>query len=257
MRLVAKNSLVFLVGIGLVGCVTRGEIEEIKSNQKEILAKLDKIQKSGPAARPQRPRGPDPSKVYSFPVGESAAKGPKDAWITIIEVSDFQCPFCKRVNETLDEVKKTYGDDVRVVFKHNPLPFHKRALPAAMAAECAKDQGKFWEMHDILFDNGRALEDKDLESYATKVGLNIGTYTKCMESKKYEKSIREDQRIASALGARGTPAFFINGRFLSGAQPFDKFKAIIDEELAKAKGSGIAKKEYYAKAVVEKGDKKL
>lgn len=256
MRLIAKNTLAILLGLSLFGCVTRGEIEEIKANQEKILAKIDQMKDKAPR-RPQRPRGPDPSKVYSFPVGEAAVKGANDAWITIIEVSDFQCPFCSRVNSTLDEVRKSYGDDVRIVFKHNPLPFHKRAMPAALAAECASEQDKFWPMHDKLFANSRALEDADLEKYAKEVGVNMGRWKSCFTGKKFEKRVQQDQRIASSLGARGTPAFFVNGRFLSGAQPFSKFKALIDEELAKAKKSGVSKKDYYAKSVVAKGEKKL
>lgn len=255
MRFIAKNTLVFLLGVSVAGCVTRGEIEEIKANQEKILAKLDKV-KAAPS-RPERPRGPDPSKVYSFPVGDAAVKGGKDAWVTIVEVSDFQCPFCSRVNATLEEVMKTYKNDVRITFKHNPLPFHKRAMPAALAAECASEQDKFWPMHDKLFGNARALEDADLEKYAKEIGVDMGRWKSCFSGKKYEKRIKQDQRIATTLGARGTPAFFINGRFLSGAQPFTKFKALIDEELAKAKKSGLSKSEYYAKAVVAKGNKKL
>lgn len=243
----------------VAGCVTRADLEEIKTNQKDILTKLEKVEQAGPAARPapQRPRGPDPSKVYAFPVGQSHTKGPKDAWVTIVEVSDFQCPFCNRVNPTLKQVQDKYGDDVRIAFKHNALPFHQRAKPAAKAAECAGDQGKFWEMHDQLFANQRQLEDADLEKYAAAVGVNMGEWKSCYNSNKHDAKIDGDQRQASALGARGTPAFFINGRYLSGAQPLASFERLIDEELKKAKESGLSKSEYYAKAVMEKGAKNL
>lgn len=259
MRSFVKAGLTLALSIGLVGCVARGEIEELKNNQKEILSALEKLEKAGPAARarPSRPRGPDPSKVYAFPVGEAHIKGPKDAWVTIIEVSDFQCPFCNRVNGTLKEVFEKYPSDVRLAFKHNALPFHKRAKPAAMAAECSGEQGKFWDMHDKLFANQRSLEDADLEKYASEIGVDMGKFKSCMSSNKYAKKIDDHQRTAQRLGARGTPAFFINGRFLSGAQPFAAFKTIIDEELKKAKESGISKGDYYAKAVVAKGAKAL
>lgn len=247
----------FICGLGLAlsACVTRGDIEEIKANQKEILEKIAKA----PARQPprKRPRGPDPEKVYSMPVQGAAIKGTNDAWVTVVEVSDFQCPYCKRVVPTLKQIEEKYGADVRVAFKHNPLGFHNRARFAANAAECAGEQGKFWEMHDTLFENQRQLEDANLEQYAGKIGLNVGTWKSCYSNKKYDGKITGDQRSATSLGARGTPAFFINGRFLSGAQPLPAFVEVIDQELAKAKKSGIAKADYYNKAIVEKGLKAI
>jgi protein-disulfide isomerase len=261
MKLVLKRVCAVLAVAASVGCVSRAEIEELKKGQQEILSKLSSIEqkglRGGGGAAPQAPRGPDPAKVYAFPVGESAFKGAKDAWVTVVEVSDFQCPFCSRVTDTLKEIASTYGEDVRVVFKHNPLPFHNRALPAAMAAECAHEQGKFWAMHDEMFANQRLLEDSDLEGYAKKASLDVGRWKKCVSEQKYKGKIENDQTTASRLGARGTPAFFINGRFLSGAQPFASFKAIIDEELKKAKDSGLSKKGYYADAVETKGEKAM
>ncbi len=144
-----------------------------------------------------------------------------------------------------------------MVFKHNPLGFHKRAMPAANATACAQEQGKFWEMHDIIFENNRKLEDADLESYADKIGLKKKAWKDCYSQNKYKDRIVKEQKTAVSLGARGTPAFFINGRFLSGARPFDSFKELIDEELKKAKGSGVARADYYQKNVVEKGKKRL
>ena len=130
-------------------------------------------------------------------------------------------------------------------------------MPAALAAECARDQGKFWEMHDKQFENQRALEDADLENYAKAVGLDMGKWKKCYTDGTPRQRIMQEQATAMRFGARGTPAFYINGRFLSGAQPFPAFDAIISEELKKAKDSGIPKGEYYQKAVVEKGEKKV
>jgi protein-disulfide isomerase len=254
---IAMKTMVVVAAAGLLAsCVTRADIEEIKQQQKDILAKLDKVGTGGPQA-PQQPRGPDPSKTYAFPIGESPVKGAKDAWVTIVEVSDFQCPYCKRVGETLKEIETKYGSDVRFVFKHNALPFHKRAKPAAAASMCANEQGKFWEMHDALFEGQRELEDNHFETYAQKIGLNMGKWKECYTANKYDSAIDADQRLANQLGARGTPAFFINGRFLSGAQPFASFQAVIDQELKKAKESGIPKGEYYTKAIIEKGAKSL
>lgn len=256
----ARIAVLGLFVVGTVGCVTRSDLDEIKANQKEVIKKLDAIAKAGPAQpnRPQRPRGPDPKAVYSFPVGEAFTKGPKEAWVTLVEISDFQCPFCNRVGPTLKQVQETYGDDVRIVWKHNPLSFHKRALPAALGAECAGEQSadKFWQYHDQLFANQRQLEDPDLEKYAQDVGVDLTRWKSCYDEGKYKNKILGDQRAASKLGARGTPAFFINGRYLSGAQPFPAFKALIDEELKKAKDSGKAKGAYYAE-VVKNGKKSL
>src|SRR5690606_33606903 len=126
-------------------------------------------------------------------------------------------------------VQEKFGNDVRIVFKHNALPFHNRALPAAMASECAGEQGKFWEMHDALFENQQALGDAELESYAKNIGVDVGRWKSCMSSQKYKAKADRDQATANKLGARGTPAFFINGRFLSGAQPFASFEALINE----------------------------
>ena len=260
-KMFVRSVLLGCAAVMLMSCgMSREEATEIKKKQEEILAKLDSIipkvdKLAAPPPAPARPGRPDPGKVYSFPVGESPVKGPADAWVTILEVSDFQCPFCKRVGPTLKQIEEKYGDDVRIVFKYNPLSFHNRAKPAARAAECAHEQGKFWPMHDKLFENQGQLEDAQLESYAGAVGLDVKKWKSCYASNKYDARIEADQKQAVTLGARGTPAFFINGRYLGGAQPFSSFQALIDEELKKAKASGIAKKDYYEKAVVEKGAK--
>ena len=130
-------------------------------------------------------------------------------------------------------------------------------MPAAVASECAKEQGKFWEYHDKVFENQKSIEDADLKKFAQEVGTNVGKWEECVKSEKPKAGIMNDQRLSTVLGARGTPAFFINGRFLSGAQPFPAFQALIDEELKKAKAAGIAQAEYYQKAVVDKGAKSL
>ena len=130
-------------------------------------------------------------------------------------------------------------------------------MPAANATMCANEQGKFWEMHDKIFENNRALEDNNMSNYAKAVGLDTKRWKACYDANKFKDQITSDRRTAVSLGARGTPAFFINGRYLSGAQPFSAFQALIDEELKKAKSSGIARKDYYAKGVVAKGSKKM
>jgi protein-disulfide isomerase len=126
-----------------------------------------------------------------------------------------------------------YPDDVRIVFKHMPLSFHKNAPAAHAAAEAALMQGKFWEMHDLIFKNQRDLSTETFEKYATQLGLDLEKYKKDLDSAALKKRIDGDTSQARQLGATGTPAFFINGRFLSGAQPIDSFKRLIDEMLKK------------------------
>jgi protein-disulfide isomerase len=269
MRAVLSTVVTIVVSAILGACITInvGDLEDVKKNQEKILAKLDGGGNGpGPGPQggcnpggggPQGAREPDPAKVYAVALADSPARGPSEAWVTIVEWSDFQCPFCARVTDTLQQIEKTYGNDVRLVFKMNPLPFHNRALPAANAAQCANEQGKFWQYHDLLFKNQQALEDSNLEQYTKDAGLDVGRWKRCYADKKFETKIKYEQAAGTGLGASGTPAFFINGRFLSGAQPLPSFQTIIDDELKKAKASGIKKGDYYAKAVIEKGEKSL
>jgi protein-disulfide isomerase len=163
------------------------------------------------------------------------AKGPAKAPVTIVEFSDYQCPFCKRAENVVDQVVKTYGDKVRVVFGHYPLPMHPDARPAAEAATCAGQQGKFWEYHEKLFANANALGSDKLKAYAHEVGLDAAKFDQCIAKNEGKAAVDKDIAEAGSVGVTGTPAFFINGRMLSGAQPFEKFKDVIDEELANAK----------------------
>ena len=117
------------------------------------------------------------------------------------------------------------------MFRDYPLGFHDRAQPAAEAAQCANEQGKFWEYHDKLFENQRALQDSNLRQYAVDLGLNAESFGECLDSGRFSDDVAQDMREGTSVGVRGTPAFFVNGRFLSGAQPFDAFAKIIDEEL--------------------------
>ena len=184
------------------------------------------------AQAPSRPQPKEDKTVYKVPVGPNdMVKGKKNAPITIVEFSEFECPFCSRVNPTIAQIQKEYGDKVRVVFKHNPLSFHKNAPLAAEAALAAAAQNKGWEMHDILFKNQKALKRPELEKYAAELGLNMGKFKAALDSGKYKAQIAADQKLAGELKARGTPHFFINGRRLAGAQPYPRFKALIDEML--------------------------
>ena len=220
---------------------TAKKLQEQGVTKAQMYATLTKngLEKAAPPKPQQRPGQPDPNAVYKVPLqGDEPQKGPDDALVTIVEFSDFECPFCGRVEPTLTAVQEKYGDDVRVVWMNNPLPFHKNAKPAATAAleayEQKGDKG-FWAMHEKLFQNQKALTRENLESFAKEIGLNMKKFKEALESDKYKKTIDQQQALSTKLGARGTPAFFINGRNLRGAQPQASFEALIDEELKKAK----------------------
>ncbi len=185
------------------------------------------------AARPSGPKRPDPKKVYDIELGDAPIRGSESATITIVEWADFQCPFCVRVNPTLDQIQKEYGDKVRIAFKHLPLSMHAKARAAHQAAEAAHRQGKFWEMHDRIFESPKDLNPATYLRYANEMGLDIDRYNSDFSSTSVRKAIDENLAAATKLGVSGTPSFFVNGRFLSGAQPYGSFARVIDEELAK------------------------
>jgi protein-disulfide isomerase len=171
----------------------------------------------------------EPIRVEVAATGPS--KGPENAPITIVEFSDFQCPFCSRVNPTLEQVRSKYGDKVRIVFRQYPLPFHQQAQKAAEASLCAADQGKFWEMHDAMFANQQALGVDQLKAKATELGMNGEQFNQCLDSNKHAAAVQADMKDGSAAGVSGTPAMFINGRFISGAVPLEQITTVIDDEL--------------------------
>jgi protein-disulfide isomerase len=161
-------------------------------------------------------------------------RGPANAPVTMVEFSDFECPFCGRVVPTIEKIKKTYGDKVRLVFRQFPLPIHPHAAKAAEASLCAREQGKFWEMHDAMFGDQHNLSADQLKAKAKSIGLNTTQFDQCLDNDKYADAINSDIKAGMIAGVSGTPAVFINGRFVNGAQPYETFTKIIDEELAKA-----------------------
>lgn len=166
---------------------------------------------------------------------DNPASGAKNAAVTIVEFSDYQCPFCARVTPTMAKVMDAYGGKVRRVFKDFPLPNHPQAPKAAEAARCAGDQGKYWEMHDRLFANQGALQVSDLKQAAASLGLNQAEFDQCLDSGKWTAKVQADLAQGEKLGVNSTPTVFINGRALIGAQPFEQFKQVIDEELARSR----------------------
>jgi protein-disulfide isomerase len=166
--------------------------------------------------------------------GGRPERGPKNAPITIIEFSDYECPFCKKAEDSVQQVLKAYPDKVRFVYRDFPLDIHANARPASEAAHCAQAQGKFWEYHNQLMAAADLSADK-FKAIADEVKLDRKKFDECVAKQQFKTEIDKDIADATDIGVTGTPAFFINGRMLSGAEPFEKFKEIIDEELAHAK----------------------
>ena len=167
--------------------------------------------------------------------GDNAVKGDENAPVTIIEFSEYECPFCKRyVDETYPLILRDYVDTgkAKYVFRDFPLSFHPNAFPAALASECAHEQGKFWEYHDLLFANQDSLGIDNYKEWAKELGLNTAQFDACLDSEKYADEVEADMADGQRYGVTGTPAFFINGKLISGAQPYDVFVQAIEAELA-------------------------
>lgn len=166
-------------------------------------------------------------------------KGPEDAPIVMVEFSEYECPFCKRyVDEAYSQIMDKYGDKIRYYFRDFPLSFHPHAQQNAEAARCAGEQGDYFGYHDLLFANrdewvSQTDATKTLVGYARELGLNAGQFESCLTSGKYTQAVKDDFTFGQSVGVSGTPAFFINGQFVSGAQPFSVFQGIIEQELAK------------------------
>ena len=212
----------------------RGQIEEfIKSQERdrllgELYASLEKDAKVERLLPPLLL-----PKVDVEAIGPS--KGADDAPVVIVEFSDFECPFCKRAEPALTKVLEEYPGKVRLVYREFPLSGHANAPKASEAALCAKDQGKYWEMHGKLFENQTALEVPSLKEYAKALALDTAKFDECLDKGAKAKDVAADLEAGKKVGVTGTPAFFVNGRPLSGAVPFERFKEVIDAELAAKK----------------------
>ena len=173
----------------------------------------------------------EPKRV-EMAVADAPTKGPDSAPVTIVEFSDFECPFCSRVNPTLAKVAENYPEKVRIAFRQFPLHnLHPNAQKAAEASLCAHDQGKFWELHDVMFADQRNLGVDALKAKAGEVGLDSATFDECLDSGKHAGQVASDLAAGQAAGVSGTPAFFVNGRFLNGAVPYEDMAELIDDEL--------------------------
>lgn len=203
-------------------------------------------------------RVPDPDAIYRVPLGDGPVQGSPEALVTIVAFTDFECPFCARAKETVATLQERYGDTVRVAVRQNPLPFHREALPSAEAAlEAFAQNGSdgFFAMHDKLFAEQHDLSDARREAFARELGLNVNKFRKAMEDGRHRARIDDDQALAQQLGARGTPAFFINGQLISGAQPEPIFVEVIERQKARAQAlleAGVSRNTLY-ETLIEDG----
>jgi len=228
-----------------------GQLADAKASLADVKTRVETLEK-GPPPKPPVAGRPVPTDTYRVELGDAQTIGSDTALVTIVTFSDFQCPFCARVSPTITALRTEYGADLRYAFKHNALPMHKQARAAAIAAEAAGEQGKFWEMHDKLFENSRDLNETNFIAWARELKLDVKRFERDLASTTIGARVDAHQRQATDLGARGTPSFFVNGRFLSGAQPIESFRALIDEEKRKAEAkvaAGTPRSSVYAETI--------
>ncbi len=182
---------------------------------------------------PTQPTQQEQPEIVQVSADDDPVKGNENAKVTIIEFSEFQCPFCGRfARDTLPQIKTDYIDTGKVKFVYRDFVVHSTSRNAQIAAECAEEQGKFWEYHDLLYQNQGALDDESLKGYASELGLNTATFNSCLDSEKYGSEVDKDTSDGRTAGVRGTPTFFINGKKFVGAQPYEAFKQEIEAALA-------------------------
>lgn len=230
-------------------------VEDLYTKLTLLEAQVERMGKAAPS-RPARPQ-PDPKKVYAVTVAGHPAQGASDALVTIVRAGEYACPFCEKTRDTMDQLLAQYGSDVRIV--HRDFVVHpQQATQTAHAACAAHKQGRFWELDELLWEKSfktRQFEPAHLETLAAEAGLDLARYRADLAGDCAQELV-DGMKELSALGVYATPAFFVNGRFLSGAQPVTSFAALIDEELALARKrvkTGTKKKRYYEEWVVKKG----
>jgi protein-disulfide isomerase len=213
--------VVFLVGLAAGYLIWGREVVSLK-------AALDTA-----GASASVPAVPEQVKRYDVPVDDDPSIGPENAAITLIEFSDYECPFCQRWHaETFARLREKYPDQLRIVYRDFPLANHPNAQPAAEAAGCANEQGAFWEYHDKLFAGQSGLSAAAYRKYAGEIGLDMEKFNECVETRRYREEVEADLNYAANLGVGSTPTFFLNGIPLVGAQPYEYFEMVIEKELA-------------------------
>ncbi len=233
------KNLIFCVLLTILllaaGCVDKKKIDDIEKMQKDILAKVSAIEENQKEMmklfKPRRQRV-DYNKVYRIPLGNSKIRGNPEAPVTIVEFSDFQCPYCARLQPTLKQVLKAYPNEVRLVYKDFPLGFHEHAKNAARAAHAAGEQGKYWEMHDLIFEKNNELSEDMFRKFAERLNLDITRFMADFRSTRYDKQIQQDINLGRSLGVTGTPTLFINGKRMRN-RSFNDFRTAIEGYLKK------------------------
>jgi protein-disulfide isomerase len=223
-----------IIGASIVAgsFLVRDSLERAADELSALKAVVEAPSRAG-APRDAAARGIDPNRRYQVNTKGAPTRGDPDAKVAVVEFSDFQCPFCSRSVSTLDQIERAYGDRVRIVFKHMPLSMHSKAPAAHAAAEAAHRQGKFWPMHDKIFANQAAMSPEKYREYARELGLDLRRFDRDVADASLKKRIDADAAEAAQLGVNGTPAFFVNGRYLRGAVPFQDIKKLLDEDLGK------------------------
>jgi protein-disulfide isomerase len=226
-------------------CNNAEDLREVRDGQRELRVKLDELGKkieqiaARPAAAPAAAPQADPNKVYTLTIGASSVRGPKDAPVTVMEFADYQCPFCARNVPLVKQIMDAYPKDVKFVYKEFPLTsIHQHAMNASKAAFAAQRQGKYWEMHDKLFENSSNLAEDNLKKIAADLGLDVAKWEKDYKSPEVEKQVQDDIRLGTQSDVRGTPTMFVDGKRVQN-RSFEGIKAMIDDAL-KAKGAAKA-----------------
>jgi len=227
-KIISKNKEIIVIGIlVLILAVVSFNSYQIG----KIISWKQELEEMGATGEQYK----QPSKIDMKALSDDDPyKGSKNAPITIVEFSDFQCPYCARFHlQTFPQIEENYikKGKVKFVYRDYPLPFHSSAQKAAEAAECADEQGKFWEMHNIIFENQQSLSIENLKSLAKKLNLDSNKFNDCLDSGKYASEVQKDMADGSAVGVTGTPGFIINGELISGAQPYEVFQQIIEAKL--------------------------
>ena len=238
------NYVVIAIAFFLLGSVISGAAVSglFNANSKENQDLIDRAAKAVAEANPnngQEVAGLVQGNKYNVSMDNDPVRGAANAPITIIEFSDFHCAFCGRfAAQTLDPLLKNYDGKIRLVYRDYPFQTDGSWV-AALAGQCMNDQGKFWEFHDLTFKNQANLTREQFVADAQALGIDVATFTTCLDSQKYLDKVKKDVADAQTLGVNGTPAFFVNGRFISGAQPYAFFASYIDEELGKLSESTV------------------
>ncbi len=210
------------------------QLNTVNQVQRNMLADLKAIRLQQDLAQRQGPKeNPiDFDKEYQIDIGNSSVKGNKNAQVTLVEFSDFQCPYSQMFHPIVGQALNAYPDKVKYMLKNYPLPYHPQAKPAAMATFAAREQGKYWEMVEEVFKEGKNLSEEKFQELAQRIGLNVKKFTKDLQEKaaQWEKLLQEDMAAAGKAAVRGTPMFFVNGKLLKG-RSLEDFKAAIDEIL--------------------------